>query len=560
MVNFRPEEKILLNNTKIGVRLVLLVSMLLVMLFLIGVIGLRAMGKSNTSLQSSYQNRLEPTGTIGKVMLLMNDNRSQVMLALQHNPDNPLSKMHDHPLTMHTDTIIKNRDKISAAWQEYQKHELSPEEKVLADKYTESRAKYLSEGLMPSREALLAGDFLKANEILLKKLNPAYTAANADANVLLELILKSAKSEHQSSTDAYGTARIISISTIVLGLLFGLGFAVWIIRSITGPVNQLKSVMMQIQESNDLTKRVPVSGNDEVGQMAAAFNRLIESFQKIINQVLGNVSDVSGAAAQLTASANQVAASSNQQSEAASSMAAAVEEMTVSIDQVADHAREAQSISSQAGEISTQGGEVIHNASDEMRKIAESVNESSGIVRALGEESNQISAIVNVIKDIADQTNLLALNAAIEAARAGEQGRGFAVVADEVRKLSERTAKSTQEIAVMIGKIQSGTQQAVSSMEVGASRVSDGVALANKAGESINQIKSGAQQVVQAVNDISMAIREQSVASNEIAKNVETIAQMSEENSTATQQTASTAKHLEALAIELKEAVGRFRV
>ena len=550
----------MLNNTKIGVRLVLLVSVLLVMLVLIGVIGLRAMGKSNTSLQSSYQNRLEPTGTIGKIMLLMNDNRSQVMLALQHNPDNPLSKMHDHPLTMHTDTIIKNRDKISAAWQEYQKHELSPEEKVLADKYTESRAKYVSDGLMPSREALLAGDFLKANEILLKKLNPAYTAANADANVLLELILKSAKSEHQSSTDAYGTARIISISTIVLGLLFGLGFAVWIIRSITGPVNQLKSVMTQIQESNDLTQRVSVSGNDEVGQMAAAFNRLIENFQKIINQVLGNVSDVSSAAAQLTASANQVAAGSNQQSEAASSMAAAVEEMTVSIDQVADHAREAQSISSQAGEISTQGGEVIHNASDEMRKIAESVNESSGIVRALGEESDQISAIVNVIKDIADQTNLLALNAAIEAARAGEQGRGFAVVADEVRKLSERTAKSTQEIAVMIGKIQSGTHKAVSSMEIGASRVSDGVALANKAGESINQIKSGAQQVVQAVNDISMAIREQSIASNEIAKNVETIAQMSEENSTATQQTASTAKHLEALAIELKEAVGRFRV
>ncbi len=550
----------MLNNTKIGVRLVLLVSVLLVMLVLIGVIGLRAMGKSNTSLQSSYQNRLEPTGTIGKIMLLMNDNRSQVMLALQHNPDNPLSKMHDHPLTMHTDTIIKNSDKISAAWQEYQKHELSPEEKVLADKYTESRAKYVSDGLMPSREALLAGDFLKANEILLKKLNPAYTAANADANVLLELILKSAKSEHQSSTDAYGTARIISISTIVLGLLFGLGFAVWIIRSITGPVNQLKSVMTQIQESNDLTQRVSVSGNDEVGQMAAAFNRLIENFQKIINQVLGNVSDVSSAAAQLTASANQVAAGSNQQSEAASSMAAAVEEMTVSIDQVADHAREAQSISSQAGEISTQGGEVIHNASDEMRKIAESVNESSGIVRALGEESDQISAIVNVIKDIADQTNLLALNAAIEAARAGEQGRGFAVVADEVRKLSERTAKSTQEIAVMIGKIQSGTHKAVSSMEIGASRVSDGVALANKAGESINQIKSGAQQVVQAVNDISMAIREQSIASNEIAKNVETIAQMSEENSTATQQTASTAKHLEALAIELKEAVGRFRV
>ena len=548
-----------LNNMRIGGRLVLLVSVLLAMLLAIGIIGLSTMAKCNDALASSYQNRLEPSGMIGKVMMLMADNRSQIMLGLQHNPDNPLAKMHDHPLARHTDTVARNRDEISAIWKEFMSRGLSAEEKALAEKYADSRAVYVSEGLMPAREALLAGDYYKANEILLK-LNSAYAAANGSADALLGQLLRAAGNEYQESMSSYRTARLVSVATIVLGLLFGIGFAAWVITSITRPIGQLKIAMTQIRQDCDLTRRVEVKGNDEVGHMAEAFNALIGNFQEIIHKVLGSVTEVTGSAAQLAANATQVAASSNQQSEAASSMAAAVQEMTVSIDQVADHAREAHAISLRSGELSVEGGEVIHQAAGEMRKIADSVNESSGIVRALGEESDQISDIVNVIKGIADQTNLLALNAAIEAARAGEQGRGFAVVADEVRRLSERTTQSTREIALMIEKIQGGTRNAVSSMETGASRVNEGVSYANEAGSSINQIKSGAQQVVRAVNDISLAIREQSMASSEISKNVETIAQMSEENSAAIQETAKTAQYLGALALNLKGAVQCFNV
>lgn len=549
----------MLNNSRIGGRLVLLVSVLLAMLLGIGIIGLNTMSRCNEALASSYQNRLEPSGMIGKIMMLMADNRSQIMLGLQHNPDNPLSSMHDHPLTKHTDTITKNRDEITAIWGEFVKRDLSAEEKALAEKYAASRAIYVSEGLMPAREALLAGEYHKANEILLK-VNSVYAVANGDADALLGKLSQAAKNEYQEAMSAYATARLISITTILLGLLFGIGFSAWVISSITRPISQLKTVMAHIQQNRDLTRRVEVRSGDEVGQMAAAFNQLIESFQTIINQVLSNVAEVTGSAAQLAANASQVAASSSQQSEAASSMAAAVQEMTVSIDQVADHAREAHATSLRSGELSVQGGEVIHQAADEMRKIAESVNESSDIVKALGEESDLISAIVNVIKGVADQTNLLALNAAIEAARAGEQGRGFAVVADEVRRLSERTTQSTQEIAQMIEKIQGGTRNAVSSMETGAARVGDGVSYANQAGDSINQIKTGAQQVVRVVSDISLAIREQSMASNEISRDVEAIAQMSEENSAAIQETAKTAQYLETLAMNLQGAVRSFSV
>ncbi|OFZ96604.1 MAG: hypothetical protein A2Z44_06840 [Betaproteobacteria bacterium RBG_19FT_COMBO_58_11] len=234
--------------------------------------------------------------------------------------------------------------------------------------------------------------------------------------------------------------------------------------------------------------------------------------------------------------------------------------MTVSIDQVAEHARDAQNISQSSSELSTRGSDVILKVVEDMRGIAETVHESSAIIEGLGQQSDHIYSIVQAIKEIADQTNLLALNAAIEAARAGEQGRGFAVVADEVRKLAERTTRSTEEIATMIQKIQGGTKQAVASMGVGVERVNQGVSLAGQAGDAIRQIQTGAQRVGVAVTDISSAIKEQSIASAEIARNVEHVAQMSDENHAATQDNAKTALNLEELAMSLQGAVEKFKV
>ncbi len=364
--------------------------------------------------------------------------------------------------------------------------------------------------------------------------------------------------EHHAATHRVMFIFQVSLSiVIVLGtLLLGYGIA----QSITRPVNALKDIMTTTQEQNDLTRRVAVIGSDEIGQMAAAFNRLMDSFQQIIHEVVTDAAQVKSAATHVASTTAQAAVSAGQQSDAASSIAAAVEQMTVSIDQVAAHAREAQSSSSQSGELSVQGGEVINQAVAEMRKIAESVRGSSQIIQDLEHQSEQISSIVKVIKEIAEQTNLLALNAAIEAARAGEQGRGFAVVADEVRKLAERTTQSTKEIAETIEKIQSGTRGAVANMEASVETVNSGVALADKASVSIGQIKSGTSQVALSVNDISTAIREQGATSSEIAQNVEKIAQMGEQNSTVAGETAQAADQMRTLADKLQNAVTRFKV
>lgn len=549
----------MLKNMNIGIRLALLVAVLLMATLVIGVFGLSAAGKSNTALKASYLDHLEPSGMIGKVMMLMGDNRSQVMLGLQHNPDNPLSKMHEHPLTLHTDAIIKNRDEITAIWQAYSKRELAAEEKTLADKYAVSRAKYVTEGLAPARESLLAGDFQKANEILLN-LNAAYAGANADASALLGYIQNAAKVDYLASEAAYNTTRTISIAIILLGSLFGIGCAAWIIRSITGPMNRMRATITEVEKSGDFTQRIPVSTHDEVGQTAKSFNDLMGALQGTLGQILDSVGKIMDAAQTLSTSSDQVAKSSAGQSEATSAMAAAVEEVTVSINHVSGSAHEAVAISKKAGSVSAEGKEVIQKAASEMTAIAETVRHTATTIEELGHRSDKISSIVQVIKEVADQTNLLALNAAIEAARAGEQGRGFAVVADEVRKLAERTSKATEEITQMITSMQDSSRVAVSTMASAVEKVSGGVALANQAGSSIVAIQSDAERIIDVVNDISTALAEQSSASQDIASQVEKVAQMTEENSAAAGETASAASNLKELAEIMTTAVHRFKI
>jgi methyl-accepting chemotaxis protein len=331
-----------------------------------------------------------------------------------------------------------------------------------------------------------------------------------------------------------------------------------IIRTLGGDPSLASAVSRRIA-GGDLVTPIELAPGTSPDSLLGNIQTMQSTLRTMISTITTNAEEVARSAKTLLQASEEVADRARQQSDAASSMAASVEEMAVSIDQVKESASEAHGISQEAGQLSEEGAAVIHNAATEMRKISESVQSSSTIVEDLGRQSDQITSIVNTIREIADQTNLLALNAAIEAARAGEQGRGFAVVADEVRKLAERTSLSTTEIGNMVGKIQNGTRSAVSSMQDGVSKVSSGVELANQAGDSINRIRDGALRVTVVVNGISDSIREQSMAGNQIAQQLETIAQMSEESAIAVRHTADAARQLQTLSASLHEAVVRFR-
>jgi aerotaxis receptor len=250
----------------------------------------------------------------------------------------------------------------------------------------------------------------------------------------------------------------------------------------------------------------------------------------------------------------------NEQSAATASAAAAIEQATVSIGEVAEHAQSAQLVAQKAGELSQNGAGLSSKATVTILALADTVKKSASQVETLGDRSAEISRIVGVIKEIADQTNLLALNAAIEAARAGEQGRGFAVVADEVRKLAERTANATQEIGSMIATIQSDTQQAVDGMRSGATLVENGVELVQEAEAALREIAAEMGNTNQMVSDISHASAEQENALIQLAQNVEKVADMTEKNVAVVSQTESLVGDLSKVADRMRQSVQQFAV
>jgi len=345
-------------------------------------------------------------------------------------------------------------------------------------------------------------------------------------------------------------------------VLIILGVTYVLLRSLVlKPILEMASISKDIaQGEGDLTKRVPVHGLDEISTLGAYFNQFIEKLQAMIGKVAHVTDKVASASVELSATAEEISKGTDSLTSRASQTAAAVEEMNATVSQVAQNSGKAATLAQETVKTAKDGGSVVSDTISGMQQLSDAVSSSATIISELGKSSDQIGEIVRVIEDIADQTNLLALNAAIEAARAGEQGRGFAVVADEVRKLAERTTKATKEIGDMIRQIQQDTRSAVESMQEGTVKVTSGVDLVNRTGEALARIVEMVSESADMIRQIAVASEEQSVATQQIANDIENVAKVTKESASGANESAKASHDLSQLATELQGIVGSFKL
>ncbi len=345
---------------------------------------------------------------------------------------------------------------------------------------------------------------------------------------------------------------IIATIAVSIGLFFAL--------SITKPIIRLSETMEQVQADNDLTLRSDVHSKDEIGIMAQAFNTMLEKFEALIQQVISSSTQLATASEEVSSVAGESATNVERQRNETDQVATAINEMTATVQEVANNASSAAGAAANADNEAMGGKSVVENASQVIAQLAGEIEKASSVITEVEQDSENIGGVLDVIKGIAEQTNLLALNAAIEAARAGEQGRGFAVVADEVRTLASRTQESASEIESMIEKLQSGAQNAVAVMENSREQAQAGVEQANQAGEALAAITRAVATITEMNIQIASAAEEQSAVSEEINRNVTCISQISEQTASGAEQTTCAATELAQLASELQNLVRQFKI
>ena len=538
-------------NLTIRARLWAMVIVSIVALFGVGAVGSWTTRAEQDTVVSVMEGTMPSISTLGEIQ--------SAFLSLEVDASGHIATKEPSIKDAAQKGVSESFAKLEAAFAAYEKLVSDEVEKKMLTTERQLLGEYMPL-VTQMMEASRAYDVDAASALMFGKLRPASQKLKEALRAHVEYNRKVAdeirvRAEKQASIGALMSWAVMILGAGIVGLL-----GVLTVRGIGGTLRGVQQTVSRIGRDRDFTARVPVASRDELGDMAMTLNRLFEQLQEDLSQLRSAAVSVAGAASDMAVSATIGAENSEAQSQAASGMAATMQELSVSISHVGDQALEAQSRTTEAGRLADSGTEVISETIEDINDIASVIDGSATLVEDLQRQSGLITSVVQTIREIADQTNLLALNAAIEAARAGEQGRGFAVVADEVRNLAERSARSTEEIAGTVSKIQDSAQTVASNMVQTVVSVKKTVGHAGGAGEAIRKIGESSALTVSMVSEITDAIKEQSSASQNVANLVEQIARMADAGSGSASQGAATAKRLDGLAKDIHGVLAGYKL
>lgn len=548
----------MLNRISFKARLIVLTSIAFLLFILVGAVGLMGMNSLNQALEDVYQEKMVPVKVLDTIYADINGSRAELLLALQHAPDSSFLDLHDHPVSRHIETIKNGQARNKQGWEMLDAITFSAKNQQLIDDLLAQVQVLRHQGVDPAIAAISSDNYYRANQLILTTVNPAIGKVREVMMQLSDNLMHDAQQEFNQGEQRYQqTIKLFAVVMALGGALIIL-LAVRVITSIQRAVKLLREASEQMA-SGDTTVRVRYQGQDELRDVAIAFNNMSERFQTALQDVDRSAEQLAAASEETSVITVNTSESMQKQQNEISQVATAMNEMHATASEVARSASQAADAARHADKEAALGRDVSLQTIDAIENLASGVESATAVIEALAKDSEDIGSVLDVIRSIAEQTNLLALNAAIEAARAGEAGRGFAVVADEVRTLASRTQQSTQEINDMVARLQSGAAQAVAAMETGRVQARAGVEQTLKTTACLESIVSAIHTINDMNVQIASAAEEQSAVSEEITRSVVAINDLTTETTDGAMQTTQASHEVARLASALQDMLERFR-